>query len=362
MSRRVNNFSAGPSTLPQQVLEEAQAEFVEYQGSGMSLIEMSHRGKHFDEVHREAIVMTRKIFSVPDSFKVLFLQGGATFQFSMVPMNLLRTGERAGYVNSGSWATGAMTDARFYGDIYAAWEGKDSGYTRMPQDDELKIQSGTRYLHITSNETIGGVQFTHWPDVDVPLVCDMSSDYMSRAIPWEKFDLVYGGLQKNLGPSGMALVFVRESILEDCNTDIGRYMRYAVHAEKNSMFNTPPVFPIYILGKILKWMNEKGGLDVIERETQEKANLLYSVIDHSDGYYSCPVESRCRSVMNVVFRLPNDDLEAEFLKQSDAASLLNLKGHRSVGGCRASIYNAMPRTGVTALAEFMVAFREINPG
>ena len=173
---------------------------------------------------------------------------------------------------------------------------------------------------------------------------------------------MYGGLQKNLGPSGMALVFVRESILENCNTDIGRYMRYAVHAEKNSMFNTPPVFPIYMLGKILKWMNEKGGLDVIERETQEKANLLYSVIDSSDGYYSCPVERRCRSTMNVVFRLPNDNLEAEFLKQSDAADLLNLKGHRSVGGCRASIYNAMPRTGVTALAEFMVAFRDNNPG
>lgn len=360
MSRRVSNFSAGPSILPQQVLEEAQLEFVEYQGSGMSLIEMSHRGKHFDAVHQEAMAMVRKIFAVPDSFQVLFLQGGATFQFSMVPMNLLQAGERAGYVNSGSWAKSAMTDAKHYGEIYAAWDGEDCGYNRMPRDEELMLVPGTRYLHITSNETIGGVRFVNWPEADMPLVCDMSSDYMSRPIPWDKFDLVYGGLQKNLGPAGMTLVFVRESVLAGCNKDIGRYLRYDIHAEKDSMFNTPPVFPIYMLGKILKWMEAKGGLEVIEREAEEKAAVLYGVIDSSDGYYRCPVDDSCRSVMNVVFRLPSEELEAQFLKQSVAADLLNLKGHRSVGGCRASIYNAMPRKGVESLAEFMAVFRDEN--
>ena len=361
MIRRIHKFSAGPSTLPLEVLQEAQAEFVDYHGAGMALIEMSHRGRHFEQVHHEAMAMCRKVYQVPAEFEVLFLQGGATLQFSMVPMNLLRQGTRAAYVDSGSWAQGAMSDARHYGEVYAAWDGKSCHYTRMPATDELQLQTDTCYLHITSNETIGGTRYVDWPSVDVPLVCDMSSDYMSRPIPWDRFDLVYGGLQKNLGPAGMALVFVRNSVLEHCNRDIGRYLRYDVHAEKDSMFNTPPVFPIYMLGKILNWMDARGGLEAIATEAQAKAAMLYAVIDGSDSYFYCPVDAGSRSVMNVVFRLTTEELEKGFLEEAESAELLNLKGHRSVGGCRASIYNAMSRDGVQALADFMVDFREHHP-
>jgi len=360
MTNRVYNFCAGPCTLPLEVLEEAQQEFVDYQGTGMSLIEMSHRAPEYDAVHMEAMQLAREIYGVPDDFAVLFLQGGATLQFAMAPMNLLRPGRKGAYVGSGSWATGAFKDAQLYGDVYLAWDGKDESYTRMPHTHEIELQSGTRYLHVTSNETIGGIRMVEWPDVDVPLVGDMSSDYMSRPIPWEKFDLVYGGAQKNLGPAGAALVFVRKSILADCNQQIGAYLRYQTHVDKDSLFNTPPVFTIYMIGKVLKWMKAKGGLSVIEREAEDKAARLYDVIDGSDGWYSCPVARENRSVMNIVFRLPSEDLEKKFLKESDAAGFKNLKGHRSVGGCRASVYNAMTPEGVDALASFMQQFQQDN--
>ena len=362
MTERVHNFSAGPCTLPLSALEEAQAEFVDYQGAGMALIEMSHRGKHFVAVYEEAIALVRSVFGVPQDFDVLFLQGGATLQFAMVPMNLLGDGRKGGYVNSGTWAKGAIADAKPYGEIYTAWDGADCGYSRMPQSGELQMQSDTRYLHITSNETIGGIRFCEWPQVDVPLIADMSSDYMARPIPWDRFDLVYGGAQKNLGPAGMALVIVRKNVARDNNRDIARYLRYDIHADKDSMFNTPPVFPIYVLGKVLKWMQEQGGVEAMERQAEEKAGILYQAIDNSDGYYRCPVDAGSRSVMNVVFRLPTEELEKAFLAEADKAKLLNLKGHRSVGGCRASIYNAMPRAGVQALADFMATFRSSNRG
>jgi len=231
----------------------------------------------------------------------------------------------------------------------------------MPNTDEIEIQSGTRYLHLTSNETIGGIRFADWPKVDVPLVGDMSSDYMSRPVPWDRFDLVYGGAQKNLGPAGMALVIIRKTVARENNQDIGRYLRYDIQADKDSMFNTPPVFPIYMLGKVLKWMRDQGGVDAMERQAEDKAGLLYQTIDQSGGYYRCPVDTDSRSVMNVVFRLPAEDLEKTFLSGADAAGLLNLKGHRSVGGIRASIYNAMPKEGVQALAAFMSEFQSAHP-
>lgn len=360
MTNRVHNFCAGPCTLPLEVLEEAQQEFVDYHGAGMSLIEMSHRAPEYDAVHMEAMELAREVYRVPDEFAVLFLQGGATLQFSMVPLNLLRPGDKAAFVGSGAWATGAFKDAQKHGEAYLAWDGKEDGYTRMPTTDEIVIQPGTRYLHVTSNETIGGIRMTEWPDVEVPLVADMSSDYMSRPIPWEKFDLVYGGAQKNLGPAGAAIVFIRKSILPELNTDIGAYLQYGIHVEKDSLFNTPPVFTIYMIGKVLKWMKDKGGLDAIERAAAEKAGRLYSIIDGSNGWYRCPVAVENRSHMNVVFRLPDEDLEKKFLKEADAAGLKNLKGHRSVGGCRASVYNALPMESVEALATFMEQFRKDN--
>ncbi|MEE3286835.1 MAG: 3-phosphoserine/phosphohydroxythreonine transaminase [Pseudomonadota bacterium] len=361
MTDRVHNFSAGPCTLPLSVLEEGQAEFVNYHGAGMSLIEMSHRGKQFVAVHEEAVDLVRTVFGVPDEFDVLFLQGGATLQFAMVPMNLLGSGQKAGYINSGTWAKGALADAKHYGDVYTAWDGADCNYTRMPSTDEIEIQPDSRYLHLTSNETIGGIRFSDWPQVGVPLIADMSSDYMSRPIPWERFDLVYGGAQKNLGPAGMALVIIRKTVARENNQEIGRYLRYDIQADKGSMFNTPPVFPIYMLGKVLRWMRDQGGVAAMERQAEEKAGMLYDAIDGSGGYYRCPVDTGSRSVMNVVFRLPNEELEKTFLSEADAAGLLNLKGHRSVGGIRASIYNAMPSEGVEALSTFMSDFQSAHP-
>ena len=361
MSNRKHNFSAGPCTLPLEVLEEAQQELVDYHGTGMSLIEMSHRGEHFQAVAAEAKALATEMFQTPDDFTLLFIQGGATLQFAMIPMNLLRPGELGGYVNSGAWAQGAITDGAAHADIYTAWDGAAERYTRMPADDELQLRDNTRYLHITTNETIGGIRYPHWPQVEAPLIGDLSSEYMARPIPWERFDLVYGGAQKNLGPAGMAVVFVRKSILENTNRDLARYLRYDIHHSGDSMFNTPPVFAIYLFGKVLKWMKREGGLAVMEQRAAEKSSLLYAAIDHSDGYYNCPVDAACRSQMNVVFRLPTEPLEQKFLAESAAAGLLNLEGHRSVGGCRASIYNAMPRAGVEALVEFMAAFRAANP-
>ena len=358
---RAHNFSAGPCTLPVEVLEALQAEMVDYQESGMSLIEMSHRGQHFDAVFEEAIALVREQYGVPNEFEILLLQGGATLQFSMVPMNLLGDGARAAYVNSGHWAKGAIADARYYGDVYVAWDGKANRYGRMPVTEELELLPNTRYLHITSNETIGGIRYFEWPEVEVPLVADMSSDYMTRPVPWSRFDLVYGGVQKNLGPAGLAMVIVRRSALDDASDQIGKYLRYSVQVDKSSMFNTPPVFAIYVLGKVLKWMKKKGGLEGIELEANRKASLLYNAIDGSNGYYDCPVTPAYRSVMNVVFRLPNEKLEEQFLREASAVDLVNLKGHRTVGGCRASIYNAMPMESVVVLTQFMQDFCSRNP-
>ena len=361
MTNRVHNFAPGPCALPLEVLEEAQAEFVDYHGAGMSLIEMSHRGKDYDEVHHEAMRLALEIFKAPEDFTVLFIQGGATLQFGMVPMNFLTPGLRGAYINSGSWGKGAITDAQHYGEIYTAWDGKDNNYTRMPSDEEIVIEGNTRYLHITTNETIGGIRFPEWPKVDVPLVGDMSSEFMARAVPWERFDLIYGGVQKNLGPSGVTMVFVRKATLADTNKNIARYLRYDIHADKESLFNTPPVFAIYMVGKVLKWIKAKGGLNVIEKEAAEKSDILYRVIDGSGDYYRSPVDHRCRSHMNVVFRLAREELETKFLTEAPDADLMNLKGHRSVGGCRASIYNAVPKKSVETLAEFMEAFKAGNP-
>lgn len=358
MTKRAHNFCAGPCTLPLEVLEEAQAEFVDYHGTGMSLIEMSHRAAEYDDVHQEAMQLAAEVFGAPDDFGVLFIQGGATLQFAMVPMNLLAAGGRAGYVDTGSWAQGAIQDARCYADVYTAWDGSRDQYARMPGSGELEVEPGTRYVHITSNETIGGIRFFEWPEVGVPLVADMSSDFMSRRIPWDKFDLVYGGVQKNLGPAGMAIVFVRRSILEGLEPDVARYLRYDVHLGKDSLFNTPPVFTIYMVGKVLRWMKSQGGIDAMEAQAARKAAILYDTIDNSGGFYNCPVDPASRSHMNVVFRLPSEDLEKAFLEEADERNLLNLKGHRSVGGCRASIYNALPEDSVRTLADFMADFRQ----
>ena len=357
MSNRKHNFCAGPCTLPAGVLEEMRDEFLDYRGAGLSLIEMSHRAAEYDAVHQEARRLALEVYGAPADFDVLFIQGGAILQFGMVAMNLLGPDRCAGYVNTGAWAKGAIADARHYGEVYTAWDGAACGYTRAPEDSEIELRDGSRYLHVTSNETIGGVRFPEFPAVDAPLVADVSSEMMARRIPWERFDLVYGGVQKNLGPAGMAMVFIRKSAATPANESIARYLRYDVHLDKESLFNTPPMFTIAMVGKVLKWMKAKGGLEVIEREAAEKAAILYRQIDESEGFYSCPVDPASRSHMNVVFRLADEATERRFLAGAESEDLINLKGHRSVGGCRASIYNAMPRAGVEALADFMRRFR-----
>ena len=357
---RVHNFCAGPCTLPLAVLEEVRSELLEFRGSGMSLIEMSHRSPEYEAVHEETLSLFRENYGVPDGFSILFLQGGATLQFATVPMNLLRDGARAGYVRSGTWGKGALKDAAAWGEAYAAWDGEPFSYTRMPYDDELEIQPGTRYLHVTSNETIEGIRMATFPEIDVPLVADMSSDYLSRPVPWDRFDLVYGGAQKNLGPAGLAVVVMQTALLDGSGPELPSYLRFGAHAGKNSLMNTPPMFSIYVTGKVLRWIRDEGGVAAMEERATRRSGAVYRAIEESGGFYRSPVEPAHRSHMNVVFRTPSDELDSAFLKGAEQERLVNLKGHRSVGGIRASIYNAMTDEGVEALVGFMAAFRAAN--
>jgi phosphoserine aminotransferase len=354
---RAHNFGAGPCTLPLDVLEEVQAEFVDYGGTGMSLIEMSHRSPEYEAVHETALGLAREVAEAPDDFEVLFVQGGATLQFAMVAMNLLTADQKAGYVVSGSWGKRALEDAGPHGDVYSAWDGKDDSYTRMPRPAEIEIRPETRYLHVTSNETIGGIRMVEIPELGVPLVADMSSDYLSRPIDWRLYDLVYGGVQKNLAPAGMSVVYVRNSTLDGARKDLGSFLRYSWHAETRSLGHTPPMFPIYLMGKVLARMKADGGIRAVEKAAAEKAAVLYRIIDESGGFYRNPVDRVVRSHMNVVFRLPDEALEKEFVAASEAANMVGLKGHRSVGGLRASLYFALPMASVEYLADFMTDFQ-----
>jgi len=358
---RIYNFSAGPSTLPIEALEEAAGKFVDYENSGMSLIEMSHRGKQYDAVHTEAIALIRELLQVPDTSHVLLLQGGATLQFGMLPMAFLKPGTKADYIVTGSWAKKATADARAVGEVNIAWDGADCSYTRMPAQEEIVLSANAAYVHLCSNETIGGIQWQSFPETgSVPLVCDMSSEILSRPLDWGKIDMVYAGAQKNLAPAGVALVIISEQMAKEARTDLPAYLRYDQHINGNSLYNTPPTFAIWMAQLTLKWIKSIGGMPEIERRRDEKASMLYGAIENSGGYYRNPVDQASRSAMNVVWRLPSEDLEKQFLKEAEQEGLSGLKGHRSVGGCRASIYNAMPVAGVKALTDFMKNFMKQN--
>ncbi len=362
MTHRVYNFCAGPCTLPFEVIQETQAELLEYGDTGMSLIEHSHRGNAYADVHSEAVQNVRELLSVPDDFSILFMQGGATLQFAMIAMNLLGENDKAAYVNTGHWAKLAIEDAGIYGSVYEAWSGADSNFTTVPDSDaDLKLQGDTRYLHVTANETIGGLRMPFWPDAGVPLVADMSSDYLTREIAWDRFAVAYGGAQKNMGPAGAAMVVIRKSLLEQVPRRLPSYLDFRKQVASDAMFNTPSVFSIYVIGKVLKWVKRNGGVAQMNRNAVQRSGILYDAIDASGGYYSCPVDPQARSLMNVVFRLPNEDLENKFLDQAEAEGLANLAGHRSVGGLRASIYNAMEIAGAQKLADFMASFQSANP-
>ncbi|MBN2040141.1 MAG: 3-phosphoserine/phosphohydroxythreonine transaminase [Spirochaetes bacterium] len=357
---RIYNFSAGPSILPLQALEEAAEKMVDYEGSGMSLVEMSHRGKIYDSVHSETISLTRELLNIPEDYDILLLQGGATLQFGMVPMSFLKEGMTADYVVTGSWAKKALNDGKLIGKVNVAWDGKENNYTTIPDAKDLNLTKDAAYIHICSNETIGGIQWQDFPKTDAPLIADMSSEIMSRPLPWDKLDMVYAGAQKNLAPSGMALIIMKKSLLEKARTDIPAYLQYATHAEANSLYNTPPTFSIWMANLTFKWIKSIGGMAEIEKRRDEKAKLLYDAIDGSNGYYRSPVDAKSRSKMNMVWRLPSEDLEAAFIKEADKEGLSGLKGHRSVGGIRASVYNAMPKEGIVTLVDFMTKFMEKN--
>ncbi len=355
------NFYAGPSVLPLEVLKDLQAEMVDYKGTGLSLVETSHRSPEYDEVHMGAINLLREIYSVPDNFKILFLGGGATMQFSMIPLNFLAGGKSCDYTLTGAWSKKAYEDAVKVGNVNVAYDGKGEKYLSLPDVKTLKASEGSSYFHMTSNETIGGIQWKEWPETgDTPIICDMSSDILSRPVPFEKFGMIYAGAQKNLGPSGLAVVIIREDMLDKCPDNITAYLDYRIHADKDSLYNTPPVFPIYAMYKVLQKLKADGGLEGVVKRNGEKAGLLYDAIDNSQGFYKNPIEKSVRSEMNVVFTMANEDLEKKFIAEAKAQRMYGLKGHRSLGGCRASIYNSLPIENVSALVDFMKDFQKKN--
>ena len=353
---RIFNFSAGPAVLPLPVLEQAQRDMLSLPGVGMSVMEISHRSKAFEDLLNGAIADFRALTGAPASYQVLMLQGGASLQFSMVPMNLLTPGSTADYIDTGTWADKAAKEAKRVGPVNVTGSTKADNYTRVPRADELALTPGAAYAHLTTNNTIEGTEWHSLPDVGtVPLVADASSDILSRPIDVERFGLIYAGAQKNLGPSGVTLVVIREDLIARSQASLPAMLSYKVQAENNSLYNTPNTFGIYILGLTLKWLIAQGGLAAVGAVNERKAGRLYAEIDRT-GFYRGTAHKDCRSLMNVTFRLATEDLEIAFVKASTAAGLDGLKGHRSVGGMRASIYNAFPEEGVDALVSFMREF------
>ena len=357
---RVYNFSAGPAALPTEVLEQAQAEMLDWNGSGMSVMEMSHRGKDYMSIAAKAEADLRQLMAIPDNYKVLFLQGGASSQFAMVPINLLNGKKTADYLLTGQWSKKAIAEAKRYCNVNLVADTTDSKFTAVPDEASLKFDPEAAYVHYTPNETIVGVEFDYIPDTgDVPLVADMSSTILSRQIDVSKFGVIYAGAQKNIGPAGLTIVIVRDDLIGNANPAMPVMFDYKTFVDNESMYNTPPTYSWYMAGLVFAWGLKLGGMSAIETINQRKAEKLYQAIDDS-AFYSNPVELNCRSWMNVPFILANADLDAAFLEQAAANGLVTLKGHRSVGGMRASIYNAMPEEGVDALIEFMKEFERMQ--
>ena len=358
---RVWNFSAGPAALPEEVLLQARDELLDWHGAGCSVMEMSHRGKEFTGIIAQAEADLRELMDIPAGYKVLFLQGGATLQFAQIPMNLL-AGRSADYIVTGSWSKKAFKEAQRVGNVRCAVTTESSNFTRLPMAEEIRLDPFAAYLHVCTNETIHGVEIPaeRIADTGVPLVADMSSHILSRPLPVEKFGLIYAGAQKNIGPSGLTLVIVRQELLGMAPLNIPSIMDYALMAENGSLLNTPPTYGIYVAGLVFQWLKRQGGLAGIAAVNAEKARILYECIDQSGGFYANPVDPDCRSRMNVPFTLADPALDAVFLAEAKAAGLVSLKGHKSVGGMRASIYNAIPLDGVRVLVDFMNDFAKRN--
>lgn len=358
--QRIYNFNAGPAALPLKVLEEIQASFLNFNQSGMSVTEISHRSSYFDDVINDAVERTKRLLKLDDRFQVLFLQGGASLQFAMIPMNFLSGDDTADYVNTGTWSTKAIKEVEILKkNVNVVASSEDKNFSYIPRD--IKFSNNARFVHLTSNNTIKGTQFHEFPDTKgVPIVCDMSSDIFSRPLDMEKFGMIYAGAQKNLGPSGTCMVIIRKDMLDMANDDLPSMLKYSTFAAKNSMYNTPPCFGIYTIDLVLKWIEEEmGGLEKMEEYNIKKADLLYDFID-SNSFYQTTAEKYSRSLMNLTFKLPSEDLEKEFVEKALQKGFDGLKGHRSVGGCRASIYNAATMESIHALVQFMESFAKEN--
>lgn len=355
---RVYNFSAGPSVLPESVLKRAQSEFLDYNGSGTSIVEMSHRGKVFDEVAKSCEALFREVMGISDDYYVLFLQGGASLQFEAVPLNLMTTG-KADYIVTGNFANKAAKEAAKYGSVNVVASSKEANYTYIPKTERKDFDEGASYTHFTSNNTIFGTRFTSLPDSPTPLVCDMSSNILSEEVDVSRFGLIYAGAQKNIAPAGLTIVIVKKDLVGNALPVCPTMLKYSTHAENDSMYNTPPCFPIYMSKLVLEWLRDFGGVQAINKQNVYKAGLLYNFIDNST-FFTNPVNVEDRSIMNVPFVTPSAELDAKFVKEATAAGLISLKGHRLVGGMRASIYNAMPVEGVVALVDFMKKFELAN--
>ncbi|WP_033020185.1 3-phosphoserine/phosphohydroxythreonine transaminase [Geobacillus sp. FSL W8-0032] len=355
--KRAYNFNAGPSALPLPVLERAQRELLNFQDTGMSVMELSHRSKEYEAVHQAASERLKRLLDVPDDYDVLFLQGGASLQFSMVPMNFLAEGQIGCYVLTGAWSEKALKEAQKIGATTVVASSKDANYTYIPSLDEVKWPKQAAYVHITSNNTIFGTQWQEFPDVPVDLIADMSSDILSRPFDVSKFALIYAGAQKNLGPSGVTVVILRRDLLDRIPDGLPTMLDYRTHQKSRSLYNTPPTFAIYMLSLVLEWVEEQGGVPAMEARSRQKAAVLYDAIDESGGFYQPHAEKGSRSLMNVTFTLPSEELTNTFLAEAKERGFIGLGGHRSVGGCRASIYNAVPLEACEALASFMNDFR-----
>ena len=361
MQDRVYNFSAGPAILPEDVLKEAQDNLFALPGVGMSVLEISHRSKTFDKIINEAKADLISLLNISSDYDVLFLQGGASLQFSMVPLNIMPPKNKADYILTGSWSKKAQKEAKRVGTVNVAASTEGENFSRIPKQEELKLDPDASYVHFTSNNTIYGTEWQKEPEVGkVPLVCDASSDILSKKIDVNKYGLIYAGAQKNMGPAGVTLVIVRKDLLERCSDNLHTMLNYKTHAEKNSLYNTPPAFGVYIIGLVAKWLIKNGGLEAMHKTNKEKADLLYKCIDESNGFYKGHAQSDSRSIMNLTFRLSSEELEKKLIADATEAGFNGIKGHRSVGGLRASIYNAFPKKGVEDLAQFMKEFQKKN--
>lgn len=358
---RAYNFNAGPAALPLEVLRQAQEELVDYKGIGMSIMEISHRSKEYEQVNEETQQLVKDLLQLPDGYRVLFLQGGASTQFAMLPMNLLKLDQVAAYVLTGSWADKALKEAKLFGETAVAAKSRDEGLLNMPSLNSIELPDNAAYLHVTSNETIAGTQFKAFPaSGNVPLIGDMSSDILSRPFDASQFSMIYAGAQKNLGPSGVTLVILKEELVEQFRSDVPTMFKYSTHLSNDSLYNTPPVYSVYMMNLVLKWIQKAGGLSAMAQLNQEKTDLIYNVIDQSGGFYQGLTEKEDRSLMNITFKLADPEIEKQFVSEAGANGFVGLKGHRSVGHLRASTYNAVPYESCQALAQFMQQFQSRN--